>query len=86
MQSQSLQVSEEEHGSANLEALRKCVQQLNESEMQLLKLRFEERRSREKIAEALMLSAEGVKTRLRRLRMKLFECTNRRVAAAKGST
>jgi len=85
VQSQAPLVSEEVKGNEKIEALRKCVQELNESEANLLKLRFEERRSREQIAETLMLSAEGVKTRLRRLRMKLFECAQRRMEGVKGT-
>ncbi|MCZ7646840.1 MAG: sigma-70 family RNA polymerase sigma factor [Planctomycetota bacterium] len=66
-----------------LDALRRCVDALDDGEKQLLKLRFEENRSRGKIAEALKLTGEGVKTRLRRLRARLFECTQRRLAGRK---
>lgn len=67
------------HGDPRLDALRACMEGLNAGEMNLVKLRFEEDRSRQEIAEALQLSMEGVKTRLRRLRAKLLECTRRRL-------
>lgn len=76
-----------ENASADprLEALRRCVGALSADDKQLLKLRFEEQRSREQLSELLRLSAEGIKTRLRRLRAKLLDCAKRRLAGKESS-
>lgn len=67
-----------------IEALRKCMEALSEDDARLLKLRYEQKCSRQGIADQLSLSAEGVKTRLRRLRGRLAECVRRRLSGSGG--
>jgi RNA polymerase sigma factor (sigma-70 family) len=66
-------------GDAFREALRRCVDALPEDERQALFRRYRDGLSLEAAAPALGLSAEGLKTRLRRLKERLKECVEQRI-------
>lgn len=65
-------------GAAWLDALRTCLDQLEGRARQAIEMRYAEDRSREEIAAATALSADGVKTLLRRTRDVLRQCVERR--------
>jgi len=65
-------------GHESLEALRDCVQQLDGRAREVVRLHYEERRSRRDIGERLGLGEDGVKSLLRRTRSILRECVERR--------
>jgi RNA polymerase sigma-70 factor (ECF subfamily) len=61
-------------GHAYLEALRGCIELLDERSRQALDLRFRDGASREAAARSLGLSEEGVKSLLRRAKLCLKQC------------
>ena len=67
------------------EALANCLEELSARNRELLRLRYEEKRSREDMAEALSMGAEGVKTALRRIRSALAVCIEGRLHEEAGS-
>jgi RNA polymerase sigma-70 factor, ECF subfamily len=67
-------------GSSHLEALRGCVESLDGRAKQAIQLRYESRASHGAMAASLELGEEGVKTLLRRLKERLRECIQRKLA------
>jgi len=67
---------------ASLIALDACLAQLPERTREILRLRYEENRSRDEMAAALALGPEGVKTALRRIRTELAACIEKRLRKA----
>lgn len=65
-------------GHESLQALRDCVQQLDGRAREVVRLHYDERRSRRDIGERLGLGEDGVKSLLRRTRSILRECIERR--------
>jgi RNA polymerase sigma-70 factor (ECF subfamily) len=68
------QHSGKDGGQGYLEALRGCLELLDERSRQALDLRFRDGASRETAARSLGLSEEGVKTLLRRAKLRLKHC------------
>ena len=66
-------------GGRYLERLRRCLATLADSSREVLRLRYEERSSREQIGAALGLSLGGVKSALLRAKERLRECIERRM-------
>lgn len=62
-----------------LEALRKCLTLVSGKNRRVLDWFYSEGLSREKTAEAAEMSSDGVKSLLKRLRLKLGDCVNRRL-------
>ena len=63
------------------DALADCTRELEGRSQQVIELQYRERCSRESIAEKLGMKPDGVKTLLRRVRQKLRDCVNRKLAA-----
>lgn len=68
-------------GSAHLHALRTCLDELDGRAREAVRLQYEERRSREDLGLALGLSADGVKSLMRRVRTALRACVERRIGS-----
>jgi len=66
-------------GSAYRSALRTCLERLSEKLKHAVQLAYGDRQSRTQIANRLNMTAEGVKTLLRRTRTLLRECVERTV-------
>lgn len=64
----------EDQGASFREFLRECEEELPEKDRQAIRLRYRDKCSRESMAGMLELSAEGVKTLLRRIRDRLRLC------------
>lgn len=64
-----------------IQALQKCVAQLPDDHRELLRLRYDERRSVESVARMVNRSIEGVYKSLSRIRQALHSCIRRRLAA-----
>lgn len=69
----------DEDAEETIWALRSCFDALTERSQMALSLRYRENASREEIAGRLDMTADGVKTLLRRSRAKLRECLERKV-------
>jgi len=66
-------------GNARIEALRGCVEQLTGRAREAIDLHYREAASRLTIAERLEMTADGVKTLLRRTRDVLRQCVERKL-------
>lgn len=64
----------------HVEAARGCVEKLDGRPRKVVRLSYEEGLGREAIAERLEMTADGVKTLLRRTRAKLRECIEKTLA------
>lgn len=73
--------AEEDGGARYLDALRACLKRLNEKPKLALNLLYKERLPLETIAGQLNLSAQGVKTLLRRSKEMLRDCIERGLEA-----
>jgi RNA polymerase sigma-70 factor (ECF subfamily) len=62
-------------------ALQKCVEQLPQNQRELLRLRYDERRSVVSVAKVVNKPIEGVYKALSRIRRALHHCINARLAA-----
>jgi len=69
----------EDGGSAQLDALRGCIDSLDGRARQAIQLRYESRASHGAMAASLALGEEGVKTLLRRVKERLRECVQRKL-------
>jgi len=69
--------SESDYG----DALRRCVEALDQKDRNMLKLRYAEGLSRRQMARRAGLSEDGVKSLLRRIRGRLADCVRRRLEA-----
>jgi RNA polymerase sigma-70 factor (ECF subfamily) len=69
----------EDEGDAYIEALRGCVNELNGKAQAAIDLHYRDGASREKIAQQLEMTPDGVKTLLRRTRAALRTCVERKV-------
>lgn len=69
-------------GEAALRRLRDCLERLDGRARQVVRLCYEERRSRREIGERLGIGEQGVKSLLRRTRAVLRDCIERREAAS----
>lgn len=67
-------------GDGYLSALRECVAALPARSRAMLQQAYDERHGRQAIGERLGLTADGVKTALRRLRTALRQCIERRLS------
>ena len=63
-----------------VEALRKCLETLSEGQRRALDARYAEGKSRAEMARLLEMTENGVKSLLRRIRIGLAECVERRLA------
>lgn len=68
-------------GNGHLGALRQCLDELDGRARRAVRLQYEEHRSREQIAADLQLSADGVKSLMRRVRTALRACVERRIGS-----
>jgi RNA polymerase sigma-70 factor (ECF subfamily) len=68
-------------GAAYREALRRCLAGVKPRPRQALMLFYRDRRSRTDIADELRMTANGIKTLLRRTREALRDCIRRRLGA-----
>ena len=75
----SAEFSEDEHGVNHMEALMKCMEQLSPRQRMVLDLRYRDNYSRQKMAETLDMSLDGIKSLLRRIRNALGNCVQRRL-------
>jgi RNA polymerase sigma-70 factor (ECF subfamily) len=64
-----------------IEALQKCVERLPPAQRELLRLRYDERRSVGTVARVVNRPIEGVYKALSRIRLALHTCIGRRLAA-----
>lgn len=70
----------EDGGDARVDALRLCLDALAQPGQRAMRLLYgEERRSRQEVAELVDLKLEGLKTLVRRSKLKLRECVERRL-------
>ncbi len=86
---QRMQQLEQQPGDTfdeRLAALRACMELLSEEERQTLKMRYESKLSRERIAEQCQVAAETVKKRLQRTRAKLLKCIEGKLAVEEGAS
>ena len=68
-------------GDSRVDALRACLETLKDQARRAIDLLYgEQRRSRAEAAELLELKVEGLKTLVRRAKVKLRECVERRVS------
>jgi RNA polymerase sigma-70 factor, ECF subfamily len=70
----------EDGGASSLDALRSCVEALDGRAKKALELRYAARSSNAAMAASLDLAQEGVKTLLRRLKERLKDCVERKLA------
>lgn len=75
-----VRMCEADGGTDYLAALRECVDTLDGRARTAIRMRYENRSSRGAMARALELSADGVKSLLRRVRTALRECIERKIA------
>ncbi|QDU59119.1 sigma-70 family RNA polymerase sigma factor [Aeoliella mucimassa] len=68
-----------------LDALRQCVEQLPEQYREPVDLRYAHELSLADVGEQLALSAEALKKRLQRAKVRLLDCLNRRLLAPEPS-
>lgn len=76
-----LPFARDDGGSGHLAALRSCLDELDGRARTAVRLQYEERRSRADLGAALGLSADGVKSLLRRVRTALRACVERRIGS-----
>jgi DNA-directed RNA polymerase specialized sigma24 family protein len=62
-----------------VEALRRCVKALPERERKAVHMRYAENKGRPEMAGALKMTADGVKSLLRRIRLALASCVGKRL-------
>lgn len=74
---------EEEH--ARMEALKKCLKTLRESDRKLIELRYHGNMTARRVAKSLERPESTVYQALARIRRHLFDCIQRRVAAEERS-
>jgi RNA polymerase sigma-70 factor (ECF subfamily) len=75
------QFAGDDGGDTWIESLRECVEGLSGRGRQAIDLHYREGHSREQIAQRLEMTADGVKTLLRRTREVLRQCVERKVRA-----
>ena len=63
------------------DALRKCVEALDQKDRHMLKLRYADRTSRAEMARQAQMSEDGIKSLMRRIRSRLGQCVRRRLQA-----
>lgn len=63
-----------EWSSARLDALRRCEQKLNGRRLEVVRLFYTERLSRDEVAQRVGMKESGVKTLLQRVRQELRQC------------
>jgi RNA polymerase sigma-70 factor (ECF subfamily) len=73
---------QEDAGEASLDRLRACLDRLDGRAREVVRLHYEERRSRRDIGQRLGIGEDGVKSLLRRTRAVLRACIERREATA----
>ncbi len=76
-----LDATPDEGSDQRLNALRVCLESLDERARQVLKLRYEQQRPGDEIARTLGTTEDGVYSLLKRVRATLRECIERRVKA-----
>ena len=64
-----------------VEALRKCVETLDDRDRRMLDLRYAGGKSRSEMADLCRMSEDGIKSLLRRIRSRLGRCVRRRLAS-----
>ncbi|MCP4189340.1 MAG: sigma-70 family RNA polymerase sigma factor [Planctomycetaceae bacterium] len=69
----------EDQGEALVEALKECLSQLSDRAKWSLEMRFRERKSRVKIAEALQITEHGAKNLMQRAKKQLRDCIEGKV-------
>jgi RNA polymerase sigma-70 factor (ECF subfamily) len=74
----------EDGGDARVDALAACLETLKEQARRALDLLYAEKKSRAEVAEQVGLELEGLKTLVRRAKVKLRECVERRVRREEG--
>jgi RNA polymerase sigma-70 factor (ECF subfamily) len=74
-------VESQQELQARIEALQKCVERLPRDHRELLRLRYDERRSVGSVAARVNRPVEGVYKALSRIRIALHTCIRRRLAA-----
>ncbi|MBM3998073.1 MAG: sigma-70 family RNA polymerase sigma factor [Planctomycetes bacterium] len=67
-------------GEDALRALRGCLKVLGPRALHALKMRFEERRSRQEIADALQMTEHGAKNLMQRAKKKLRDCVEGKIS------
>ena len=70
-------------GSDYIESLEECLDTLTDKEHLVVEMRYREALSREEIAARLGMTADGIKTLLRRIRAKLADCVETRLQMEK---
>jgi RNA polymerase sigma-70 factor (ECF subfamily) len=73
-------ISSREELQRRIEALQKCVARLSQDQRELLRLRYDERRSVGSVAQVLNRPLDGVYKALSRIRMALHNCIQRRIS------
>jgi RNA polymerase sigma-70 factor (ECF subfamily) len=74
-------VSSREELQRRIDALQKCVARLSQEQRELLRLRYDERRSVGSVAKVLNRPLDGVYKALSRIRLALHSCIERRISA-----
>jgi len=67
-----------------IEALRACVDRLPDKQRRAVDMQYAEDRGRSAMAEALKMTADGIKSLMRRIRSALAECVERALARGEG--
>ncbi|MBI9019467.1 MAG: sigma-70 family RNA polymerase sigma factor [Phycisphaerae bacterium] len=67
----------------NMIILKDCLRQLNEKDMNIVKLRYEEDMSIKKVAECVSRPVQGMYKAMTRIHNKLVECVDRQVSKRK---
>ncbi|MEK6238166.1 MAG: RNA polymerase sigma factor, partial [Planctomycetales bacterium] len=74
-------MASEDGGNLLMTALESCLETLRPQARQAVDLRFQDRRSRAEIAQALELTEDGAKNLLQRAKQRLKECIERKLDA-----
>ena len=72
--------NDDDGGDGRIEALRRCLEKLEERERRIVNLRYGEQASRQSLADKTGLSDDGAKNLLQRTKAKLRECIERRLS------
>jgi len=77
---------QEGDGFDYVEALRECLKRLTAKGRRLLDLRYTHEKSRIEMSRLLGMSEQGIKSALRRIRARLADCIQRRLASEEGGS
>jgi RNA polymerase sigma-70 factor (ECF subfamily) len=69
-----------------IKALKKCLEALPEKQRRAVDLQYSQKRSRAQMAQLLQMTADGIKSLMRRIREALGVCIEKRLGSSEGET